>query len=221
MKKISFYEFTGILAPGAVCLYGLARLIPDLGFLLSDKELSLGDFGLLLILAYITGHLLQSLGNGLEWVWWKLWGGWPSAWVRNNKHSLIAPEQRALLPKKIQDVLGIDCKGDLANFDEAGWRSIVSQVYAQVRKAGRAGRVDIFNGNYGMFRGIATSIGILVLAYYTSHSLITYKLGVVLWVLFALALIRMHRFGKYYASELFIQFLDFKPGETPSKTESE
>jgi hypothetical protein len=63
MDKIEAYEFAGIIAPGAVTIFGLSRIYPELGLLMNDDKISFGEFGLLLILAYVTGHLIQALGN--------------------------------------------------------------------------------------------------------------------------------------------------------------
>ena len=56
-----------VVAPGAVAVYGLARTYPELGLFLRDEKISFGELGLLLILAYVAGRLLQSLGNLIEW----------------------------------------------------------------------------------------------------------------------------------------------------------
>jgi len=70
MRKFDFYEFAGIIAPGALAVYGLARIYPELGILIHNESVSFGELGLLLILAYVAGHLIQSFGNLIEWIWW-------------------------------------------------------------------------------------------------------------------------------------------------------
>jgi len=42
MKTFDFYEFAGILVPGAVLLFGLVQLIPGLAAALGGKELVVG-----------------------------------------------------------------------------------------------------------------------------------------------------------------------------------
>src|SRR5262245_47565209 len=155
MKRFDFYEFAGVLAPGVVVMYGLARIYPGLGILVHDEKVGFGELGLLLILAYVAGDLLQSLGNLIEWRWWRCAGGWPSDWVRTRKWNIIAAAQWRVLPARIRNGLQITCPDDLVKLTPEEWRPITRQVYAAVRKAGRAERVDIFNGNYGMFRGVA------------------------------------------------------------------
>ncbi len=74
MNKTEAYEFAGIIAPGAVTIFGLSRIYPEIGLLVKDDKISFGEFGLLLILAYVAGHLIQALGNLIEKIWWRLPG---------------------------------------------------------------------------------------------------------------------------------------------------
>jgi hypothetical protein len=74
-----------------------------------------------------------------------------------------------------------------------------------VLAAGKAARIDTFNGSYGLMRGLAAAFVVLfVLAVVVGK-------GVLVWgtivVLFVLAVHRMHRYSQHYATELFTQFL--------------
>jgi len=220
--KLSFYDFAGILAPGAVALYGLGRIYPELGLIVRDEKVGFGELGLLLILAYVAGHLLQSLGNLIEWVWWKPCGGMPTDWIRTRKRDILSEAQWKVLPAKIRQLLKIDCKDDLSTISSKDWFSIRKQVYSAVRRTGRAERVDIFNGSYGMFRGVAASLLVILVAAFNDAEQDRWKLYGVLLMLALLALIRMHRFGVHYARELFVEFLNMRPGEnTPTKKDTE
>lgn len=220
MKKFDFYEFTGILAPGAVVVYGLARIYPDLGIIVQDEKISFGELALLLILAYVAGHLVQAFGNVIESIWWKCNGGWPSDWVRTRKRDIIATAQWNVLPARIRDFLKIECPDDLTTVTPKDWKSITRQIYAAVQMAGRADRVDIFNGNYGMFRGVTASIIVILVAAFIDVETDPWKLYGALFVMALLALMRMHRFGVHYARELFVQFIGMQTGET-AKTKKE
>jgi hypothetical protein len=219
--KLNFYDFAGILAPGAVAVYGLARIYPELGLIVRDEKISFGELGLLLILAYVAGHLLQSLGNLIEWLWWKPCGGMPTDWIRTRKRDILAEAQWKKLPAKIRQVLKIDCSDDLSTVSKKDWFSIRKQVYSVVKKAGGAERIDIFNGLYGMFRGVAAGLFVILVAAFNEVEQDRWKLYGVLLVLALFALIRMHRFGVHYARELFVEFLNVQPGEsTPPKKET-
>lgn len=212
MKEFDFYEITGVIAPGMALIVGAVLLFfPDQQHsILSIANISMGSFGVGLILSYIAGQLLQAVGNGLETVWWRLWGGMPTDWVRSAKHDLIATHQRELVQDRVQKMM---CSQDFAysSVDAKQWYSITRQVYAAVSSAERGKRVDKFNGNYGQHRGLAA--GFLVLL--VSSTVLAYqpwKVCAVLAILTALAIYRMHRFGKLYGRELFIQFLEL-PGD--------
>ena len=201
MKKFDFYEFTGIL---------------------SSQQLSVGDLGLFIVLAYVAGHLVQSLGNLVEWVFWKPFGGMPTTWVIAGRTvDYLNPQQVEALPAKVEQILGWKLGKGLGEMTEKEWTPVVRSIYAAVQAAGRSGRVDVFNGNYGMLRGVGSAL--LVAA-----GLCLVGAGEAQWIaagavlaLATLALVRMSRFGRHYARELFIQFLTLKPESvvTPIKNE--
>ena len=86
--------------------------------------------------------------------------------------------------------------------------AVVREVYTEVAGAGKAGRVDIFNGNYGLMRGLTAALVVtFILAIVAGKGLTV--LGVVA-ALFLLAVHRMHRYGRHYATELFVQYLAIK-----------
>lgn len=220
MRKFDFYEFTGILAPGIVLVYGIARLSPEVGLLAQLSGISFGEISLVLILAYVAGHLVQSLGNLVEWLWWKCRGGWPSDWVRTDKRKILASAQLKVLPQRIRDALRIECPDTLADLSSKDWKVISRQIYASVRHAGRAERIDIFNGNYGMFRGIAASLIVVLALALKDFRIQSWGLYAALLAATVLALVRMNRFGVHYSRELFVQFIGMRPEETaPKKAE--
>jgi len=231
MKTFDFYEFTGVLMPGAVTLYGISRLFPEQVQFLSDKDVSVGSLGLFVVLAYAGGHMLQGLGNVVEQAYWRLYGGMPTDWVRgswwsqvvwkgNPRKRFLTEEQTVALKEKLGLVfptLGIK---PIEERKGGEWFAITRQMYAAVQAAGRSQRVDTFNGNYGMFRGLATGFLLcLVLAFFPDTANWTGRL--ILFGVFLLAMYRMHRFGVNYGRELFIQFITFEPkGKTKEKGES-
>jgi hypothetical protein len=207
MRKFDFYEFAGVIVPGAVVLMAGLVAWPDQGRDVKLLELSAGALGLLLIAAYVVGQLLQAVGNLLETVWWKLWGGWPSSWPVTNRGNLLAEAQRAKLQELIHSELGYAAFQFQPSPSPKEWHPIFREIYARVRSAGRDDRVHVFNGNYGMFRGIAAAafIGAVVILFLGGCA--SWRPASAFAVGGSLALVRMHRFAKYYAQETLVQFL--------------
>lgn len=205
MKQFDYYEFTGILVPGIAVLAGFMILFPDNSVLDSIKDISIGGLGLFVVLAYVAGHLIQALGNVLENIWWKAWGGMPSDWVRGKPNSLLAPAQVKALETDAQQRLGFKDL-NIAGLTAAQWYAVTRQIHAEIASAGRANRVEIFNGNYGLNRGLAAALFAVALATIIFQPWRT-EIAVVAFLAGCLALYRMHRFARHYARELFVQFL--------------
>jgi hypothetical protein len=230
MKTFDFYEFAGILVPGAVLLFGLVQLIPGLAAALGGKELVVGNLGPFVVLSYAAGHIVQALGTLIEPRLWALrwWGGalptdriWGD--VKTGKGGVLSPPQIATLAAQLQPKLGLTTPLDPSTLNKSAWPGLTRQVYAAVAASNRASRVDIFNGTYGMMRGLACSL-LILLAVIAGHILIALipfvhsgvpggtilrlaAIDVVLLLMVLLILYRMYRFGLYYGRELFVQFL--------------
>lgn len=212
MKNFDYYEFTGILTPGVILLYVVSLKFPAVTPFMSSQQLSVGALGLFIVLAYVAGHLVQSLGNLIEWVFWKPFGGMPSNWViAGRTPGYLSPQQVEVLPAKVEQILGWKLGKALSKMTEKEWKPVVGSIYASVQSAGRSGRVDVFNGNYGMLRGVGSALLVAAaLSVVGKGDAQWFAAGTVL-VLAALALVRMFQFGRHYARELFIQFLILKP----------
>jgi hypothetical protein len=78
MRQLDFYEFTGILLPGAIVMTALVLLFPGWGLPTLVKDVSVGGLGIFIVLAYAVGHIVQAVGNVVESAWWKCWGGMPT-----------------------------------------------------------------------------------------------------------------------------------------------
>jgi hypothetical protein len=198
------------VVPGAILLVGLALLYPDVRALINLKGLDLGNFGLFVLLAYAAGVLLQGVGNVLEKVWWWLWRGQPTDWIRTGKHHLLAKDQMAALDTQLPAKLTLAAAGNFRKMTAPEWYSITRQVYAAVAGQGKASRVDIFNGNYGLSRGIASALIVVIALTFIadpSHWQAHVGIAVTLAIACGFAIARMQRFGTHYARELFVQFL--------------
>lgn len=212
-KEFSFYEFTGTVIPGSTLILGLAFAhLPLRDFLLGDK-FGAGHLGLFLVASYIAGQLVQGIGNILEKLLWAF-RGMPSTWIRRKNPPYLSDTQTKRLREVLPTLLGYEV-GPLENLDARACRGITSQLYAKLEKEGRNQRIDTFNGNYGLFRGIASALLVVVTVMLVKHGFWTQSTAIMAGV-FILALMRMHRFGVYYASEMYRQSLNL--AEQPKNT---
>jgi hypothetical protein len=204
-KQFDFYEFAGIVMPGAILLVGLGQILPPLAAMVPVKDMSLGSLGTFLILSYAAGHIVQTLGNMIEKLWWYI-PGMPSDWVRTDRGHLLSQSQRTLLQDQLPAKLGLPSPFSFSSVDAKGWFAITRQVYAAVAAAERASRIETFNGNYGLNRGLgAALLAVAIVVLLADRSNWPYTVGLVAVAI--AALYRMHRFGRHYARELFVQFL--------------
>jgi len=209
MKSFSLYEFSGILIPGAIVLFGISLIFPELKqVLLSD--VSFGDFGLFVLLSYAAGQLIQAVGNMLENVWWRFHGGMPTDWIRTGKGKLLANNQITELERQIPQKLGIKFENGIKNLDEREWYAIGRQLNSLIHSKGSSERIEIFNSYYGLNRGIFASFFLLSILTLIFSG---YEKAILLLVLAMIALYRMNRFASHYARELFIQFLAIEQKE--------
>jgi hypothetical protein len=211
-RTFDFYEYAGVIVPGAVVILGLLWLFPQAQALLTKDGLTFGEFGVFVILAYAAGQLIQGIGNGIERIFWWICGGLPS--TRALKYGkYLGPHQRARLHDALKVSFGVT-EHDLAKQKATMQLPVVREMYATVADAKKAQRVDIFSGNYGLTRGLAAALLVLIaVELATSRNLIP-TAALVMFLL--LSLQRMHRFGRHYAVELITQFLSLELKRAPS-----
>jgi hypothetical protein len=220
LKTFDFYEFTGILVPGSITMVAVLLLFPQSRTTFFPPDLTVGDLGLFVVLAYAAGHITQAVGNGVEWLLWRIVGGMPTDWVRTRTQSLLAEEQIQALQAKLPPALDVPITTiDATHPSPKAWHSITRQIYADVAAHSRNGRVDTFNGNYGLNRGIASALLIGLVLLLLVYGLAYWQFALLLLFSAGVALYRTYRFGVRYARELFVQFLQIHcdgNGTTPS-----
>ena len=69
MHKFDPYEYIGVIIPGIVVVITLILLFPETARIV-DGGVTIGEFGLILIVAIIAGHLIQAFGNVYEAMLW-------------------------------------------------------------------------------------------------------------------------------------------------------
>src|SRR5262249_40844210 len=142
-RAFDFYEYAGVLVPGAVLVMGLLWVFPEGRALLAKDGVTLGELGLFVIIAYAAGQLVQAIGNYSEWAWWKAWGI-PSANVLGGKYVTEHQHRRILDAICVQ---GISCDPQhIDKLSRAQQLAIAREVYSVVAAGKRAGRVDTLSG---------------------------------------------------------------------------
>jgi hypothetical protein len=212
MSKMTVYEQVGIVIPGAVFLFALMMHFPELQTLLAKDGISLGQFGVFVLLSYAAGHFIAAVGNGVEALLWCALGGMPTDWVTHEKTSLLSEQQITQLETKIRTRLGLTLD-KLRGLDRKAWFPISRQIYADVNKNGKPDRIDTFNGMYGLNRGLAAaSLAIAVVSFIMHKS----GYGTALLILAGGYWYRAYRFGVHYGREMYLQFLVLdKPEPAP------
>jgi ABC-type Fe3+ transport system permease subunit len=62
-RTFDFYEYAGIIIPGAVVVMALVWFFPESRALFSKEGVTFGEFGLFIVIAYAAGQLVQAVGN--------------------------------------------------------------------------------------------------------------------------------------------------------------
>jgi hypothetical protein len=192
-RNFDFYEYAGDIIPGAALTLGLLIFFPEGRAFFTKEGITFGELGLFVVIAYAAGQLVQGIGNYIEWLWWKPWGGMPGKRLVAGHY--LSAEQR----KRLVEALKKDPRfgRDLGIAEKSEYRAIVREVYAVVAGAGKSARVDVFNGNYGLLRGLAAAfVALIVVALVLGKSI--YVIATLAILLF-LAIQRMHRFAVHYA----------------------
>ena len=204
-RTLSFYEYAGVVVPGAAFLFGLFFVAPEVKALFLHDGFSLGELGLFVMMSYVAGHLVAAVGNVLETVYWKPWGGMPSNWVVKPGERLVSEAQIVKLDRMLASRLKLELP-PVRGMTASSWKHVFMQMTADVRRSKADERAEIFNGNYGMNRGIAAAILVVIVAGACLHP-VAWKPTVVAVGLMIAAMFRMHRFGVHYARTMLREFL--------------
>src|ERR1044072_8900481 len=203
MAKLTFYEQVGIVIPGSVLMAGLLFFFPALNALVPKDGVTLGQFGIFMLLSYAAGHLVAAAGNVLEPMW-KLAGGMPTDWVtRADGYSLLNADQVKKLTDKGRALCG-SMIANVAGYDALKWYPISRQIYADVAKNGKPQRIDTFNGNYGLNRGLCASTLLLALTSFVEGQRL---IGAALLIVAAIYGYRAYRFGGDYGGGVCLRLV--------------
>lgn len=208
MKPFNLYDLLGILAPGTIVVVGLVTLFPAQAGFLSSKELSIGGLGVIAILAYVIGGLLAGIGNAIEKLFYKCCRGTPTDRLRDTAKGGIPQVELKQLGVRLTTEGIIASDEQIADMATVRWHGVMRQMHSFLDGRGRTGRIEIFNSQYGMYRGVSAAMFVLSVAAITAQG-VTNAWPLIATFVFCggLAVFRMNRFGRYYATELLRQFI--------------
>jgi len=222
MKDFSIGEFISFIVPGSAVILGFSLTSPGLGKALLGEGISIGAAGTFILLAYIVGHMTQAVGEVIGVFWWKLRKGFPTDWVRTRRLTLLPKTQMDALEAQWRSKLGLQEGGSLQDLSNNDWHSIIQQMYAAVVSSGVGHRLGVFTRSLLVNRGLAAA-GLILTAYTAGVVIIGVVSGIPLkfsyevpWFMLAatmLFFVRMEQFGKRYARELFVQFIQLPERE--------
>jgi hypothetical protein len=190
-REFSFYEFVGILVPSATLLYALQLIMEHIYHKQFFDLSKLGETFIFILICYGVGHIIQAVGNYFENIIWLIYGGMPTKWLtQKNRFNKYLFENS--LNKKIADMARKQFGDNIEDYGRLTYNLLFQKE--------KTGRIDIFNGNYSLFRGLAVSF--LIITGFCLYYLTT-PLSLLPIIPFILATSRMIRFGKYFATETF------------------
>ena len=237
-KSFDQYEYVGVITPGAALLLGLLLIYPGILPGKSDTDIGLGALGIFLVAAYVAGHILRAIGDFCEKQFWRRFGGMPSEWILWKEPAArptpwfwsvgllgelgtpLDAQQRAQLETRVSTLFKIDFNDYVVAGDNPAdreekydrWQVVTRRIYATVRAAQRSSRIDAFNRTYGMMVGISVALVIIGLALwlkaFSATHLMFIGLGLLAFLVLYFTVFRAAVFGKLYARELYVTFLD-------------
>lgn len=211
--KFDPYDYIGVILPGSAVLFAAMVAEPEFRGLFGKGGLDVAGLGLFLIMSFVTGHIVQSFGNLIEYALKRVPGGNPADTLLSKMQEIIAPEQRAKLAEKLK----ADTGAELDGMDSASWVAIRRQMYASLPKGTARERLESFNRTYGMLRGMSAALLIIAAAIMVLRPS-AWAFAAVAAACSAAMAVRMVRFSATYMRELTVQYLlAGKAGDKPVK----
>jgi hypothetical protein len=207
VKEFNLYDILGVLAPGAVVTVGLMTIFPDTLPVLAKENLSAGDLGFMVLLSYVIGNLVAALGNFLERGYWRFRGGWPTDRAHQRDGKILEAREIDCLQEKLRSQCLIGPSEKLEGLANKDWWAITRRIYVGLAAKSAARRIDIFNAQYGMNRGIAAGFVVLIVMLLFQSRLHCWRVQAVLAACTVLSFYRMERFARHYTAELLRSYL--------------
>lgn len=207
------YEILALVTPGAVVIFGMSKLFPELTLFSLHGDFSAGELGIFLLLSYVAGHIVQVFGGGIE-ILWRYMRGEPTEWIRTGKKQLFSNYQIKKLEEEIPERLGIPRDHfQIKNLNRKQWLDMHKQMYVAVVASGNGKRLEKFHAIYTMCRGLVAALFILAILSLLRFSPLYWYLPSLLLGFAGLLFYRMAQFERHAVHELFMQFLQLPKGK--------
>lgn len=208
-QKLTYYDFVANVVPGSLVLAVLAFVPRVVGFTLPWPSSDLVGLAVVVPFAYVVGQVVQALSSFMEPIYYRLWGGKPSAVILERGGNRL----RGPRLTKIIAALSKLFDSPASTSDER--EALFADAMALCNKEG-LGRVDRFNALYAFHRALLTTgaLSTMLLAIALALSLlrvyrapVTVRPSLVYVLVLALLLtavefVRARQRGEYFSSEV-------------------
>lgn len=201
--KLDAYEYISLVIPGSVVAIVLALLAPDVRELLGQGGVDIGGLGVVVLIALVSGYLLQAVGNFIELLEQKL-GINPSERLRRFGFGPVSKTQYERAKQKILD----RGHGDIASLSASDWRALRGEMVSEIRGTDPNNRLDVMLRMYGLGRGLVSAfmLSICLTFLFPGPDGVRWKYIIVLGIGLLLSYVRARRFSHSYLRELIIGY---------------
>lgn len=205
MKQFDLYDILGFLAPGMVAVLGVLHYYPERFTLLRSANLTAGEFGAMVLVAYIAGNLVAGISTFLGKK--GLFGDFPTNRVRCNDGSVITKKEFAALEKTLRDKRISEPDRSIENLDASEWSALTREIHSYLDARGLARRVEMFNAKFGMNRNLFVAFLLLIALSMVKVRMLDWKIDLALIGCAGWAYYRVREFALVYAQTMFRTFL--------------
>lgn len=213
--KLDAYEYISLVIPGSVVALVLTLLSPDIRDVIAKNGMDLGGFGIVVLVALVSGYLIQALGNWIESA--QEWMGIdPSEQLRLRGKGPVSASQF----NRANELLKAKGHDDLSNVSVSDWRGLRGEMAAEIRAHDNSSRLDVMLRMYGLGRGLISAfiVSMMFTLLFPDGNEIRWKYLIVLGIGLILSYFRARRFSQSYLRELIIGYVRV---ETSSKSKAE